>query len=69
MSKKKSGKPRCKLVGVDGNVFSIIAAVRNCLKEAGHPERAAEFVSRAMSGQYSYDEILGSLVHEYVEPR
>ena len=39
-----ASKPRCKLVGTDGNVFAIIGAVRRALVAAGEPERAREFV-------------------------
>lgn len=61
-------KPKCQLVGIDGNVFSIIGAVSRALKKAGQPEKAKEFQERAMSGDYDYNQILGKLIYEYVEP-
>jgi hypothetical protein len=58
-------KPVCRLVGTDGNVFSIIGRVQRALKDAGQPERASEFVQRAFQAR-SYDEVLG-LCADYVE--
>lgn len=54
-------KPVCKLVGTDGNVFSIIANVSKCLDK----EKAHEFENKAIACD-SYDEVL-RLVMEYVE--
>ena len=50
-------KPVCKLVGTDGNVFSIIGKVSNTLKKAGLPEQAKEFTGKAFSSG-SYDDVL-----------
>ena len=58
-------KPKCKLVGTDGNVFSIIGKVRDSLRNAGLRDKADEFSSKAMK-QHSYDDVL-SLCFEYVE--
>jgi len=62
---QKGLRPRCKLVGTDGNVFAIIGAVSSALKKAKMPERAREFSNRAMSSD-SYDAVL-ALLCEYVE--
>lgn len=58
-------KPKCRLVGTDGNVFAIIGTVSQALKRARLPEKAMEFESRAMDSS-SYDEVL-SLCSEFVE--
>lgn len=58
-------KPRCKLVGTDGNVFAVIGNVRRALNRAGLYEHSSEFVTRATNSD-GYDEVL-QLVHEYVE--
>lgn len=58
-------KPVCKLVGTDGNVFSIIGLVIAALKNAGFGERADEFREKAFSAG-SYDEVL-RLCMEYVD--
>ena len=61
----KLPKPRCKLVGTDGNVFSIIGRGRRALELDGQPDRARTIVKRA-SASRSYDETL-ALCLEYVE--
>ena len=54
-----------KLIGTDGNVFSIIGKVSRELKRAGHKDLATEFTNKAF-GSASYDEVL-RLVMEYCE--
>jgi len=61
----KHVKPKCKLLGTDGNVFSIIGRVRRALRRAHQPHRAEEFSRKAHSSK-SYDEVL-ALVGEYVD--
>ena len=61
----RPAKPTCKLVGADGNVYSIIGRVRRSLQGAGQEERAREFVERAFRAS-SYDGVL-QLCLEYVE--
>lgn len=58
-------KPTCKLVGTDGNAFSIIGKVSQCLKKAGLKNAAEEFSKRAFSAG-SYDNLL-QIVMEYVD--
>lgn len=58
-------KPVCKLVGTDGNVFSIIARVKQALKKAGQEDRAQEFVEKAFQAR-SYNEVL-ALCTDYVD--
>jgi hypothetical protein len=60
-------KPRCKLIGEDGNVFNVIGRVRRALLDAGHGDEAREFVGRGFRCG-SYDEVL-QLVLEYVDVR
>ena len=60
-------KPACKLVGTDGNVFSIIGRVKHALKQAGQDDRAREFVEKAFRAG-SYDEVL-RLCMDFVEVR
>ena len=61
------GLPPCKLVGTDGNVFSIIGNVCNALTKVGLRERASEFKARAFASK-SYDDVL-ILCHEFVDVR
>lgn len=65
MEKIDEKKPKVKLVGTDGNVFSIIGKVSGALKRAGMEEQAKEFTKKAFTSK-SYDEVLG-LCFEYVE--
>ena len=50
--KRSSKKSRYDLVGIDGNAFSIIGYVSNALKESGHNNLKAEYMTKAMSGSY-----------------
>lgn len=58
-------KPKCFLLGGDGNVFAIIGAVSRVLKKAGMHDEAEEFCERA-ANCYTYGEVL-NLCHEYVD--
>lgn len=65
MIARDEGRPLCRLVGTDGNVFAIIGKVQQVLRNAGQHERATEFVRRAFAAG-SYDAVL-QLCFEYVE--
>ncbi len=58
-------KPSCKIIGEDGNVFSIIGKVTLALRDAGLGEKGKEFSGRAFLSS-SYDEVL-RLAMKYVE--
>jgi hypothetical protein len=58
-------KPKVKLTGTDGNVFSIIGKVSGALKKAGQADKAKEFTDKAF-GSGSYNEVL-TLCFDYVE--
>ena len=57
-------KPKCKLIGTNGNVFAIIGKVSKTLKKAGLKNKAKEFTKKALSSS-SYDEVL-TLCLKYV---
>ena len=57
---------KVKLVGTDGNAFSILGKVSKALKAGGHPDLAKEFMKEAMSGDYNH---LLRTAMEYVEVR
>jgi hypothetical protein len=59
-------KPRCRLIGENGNIFNLMGIVSRTLKEAGEPEKADEMIQRITSGAKSYDEALAMLM-EYVD--
>lgn len=54
-----------RLVGEDGNVFSIIGRVVGALRDAGRDQEAAAFRDQAFASG-SYDEVL-ALVLEFCE--
>lgn len=58
-------KPKCKLVGKDGNIFNLMGIASRTLKSAGLKEKADEMIQRITSSK-SYDEALG-IIMEYVE--
>lgn len=58
-------KPKCELIGTDGNAFAIIGKVSKTLKQNNLAEKAAEFRTKAMNSE-SYDKLL-NLVNEYVD--
>ena len=60
-----SDKPKCRLIGQDGNVFNIIGLVKKALRDAGQSDKAGEFVARAFNSG-SYDEVL-NMAGDYVE--
>ena len=59
-------KPKCRLIGEDGNIFNLRGVVSRTLKEAGEPEKAEEMIKRIKSDAKSYDEALAMLM-EYVD--
>ena len=58
-------KPKCKLIGQNGNVFNLMNIVSRELKRAGFDTEAKEMVDKVTSSM-SYDEALQCLM-EYVE--
>jgi len=65
MDKNVSQKPKVKLIGTDGNVFSLIGKVSAALKKVGQKEKAVEFAEKAF-GAEDYDHVL-QIIMEYVE--
>lgn len=58
-------KPKCRLVGEDGNVFNLAGIVSRTLKKAGQTDQAKEFQSKLFKCG-SYDDAL-VLMQDYVE--
>jgi len=59
-------RPKCRLIGEDGNIFNLMGVVSRTLKEAGEPEKANEMIRRITKGAKNYDEALAILM-EYVD--
>ena len=57
-------KPKCRLVGEDGNAFAIMGRVTRALKANGQSDLVAEYRAKATSGDY--DNLL-RVSMEYVE--
>lgn len=47
-------KPRVKMIGEDGNAFSILGKVNKALKKAGRPKEGKMFLEEAMQGDYNH---------------
>lgn len=61
-----NGKPKCKLVGTDGNAFAIMGRVRSTLRDNGATnEQLKDFMNKCMACE-SYDALL-QLVQDYVD--
>jgi hypothetical protein len=58
-------KPKCKVVGQDGNVFFILGSARKALKKAKLYEEAEKMTKEVTSAK-SYDEAL-VVMSNYVE--
>lgn len=58
-------KPKLKLLGHNGNVFSILGDASRLLKQNGQPEAAKEMFDRVTSSK-SYEQAL-AIISEYVE--
>lgn len=58
-------KPRCKLIGEDGNIFNLIGIASRTLRRAGLADKATEMQKRVTSSG-SYSEAL-AIIMEYVE--
>lgn len=58
-------RPKCNLIGTDGNVFALIGTVARTLKAAKKPEAAKEMTERVFKSK-SYGEAL-NIMGEYVE--
>lgn len=58
-------KPKCKLIGEDGNIFFILGRVCRTLKDNGKAYQAKECTDRVMAS-ISYTEAL-QIIMEYVD--
>ena len=63
MSKEK---PKCALIGEDGNIFNLMGIASRSLTKNGMQEEAKEMCNRITNGAKSYDEAL-MIIDEYVE--
>ena len=62
---EQKNKPKCALIGQDGNIFNLMGIASRVLKENNMREEAKE-MSNKIINSHSYDEAL-SIIGEYVE--
>lgn len=58
-------KPRCKLIGEDGNIFNLLGIASKTLKKEGLEDDADEMIKRVTSSE-SYLQAL-AVISEYVD--
>ncbi len=58
-------KPKCALIGQDGNIFNLVGIASRTLKRNGMQEESKEMSNRVFNSN-SYDEAL-CIIGEYVE--
>lgn len=63
--KKEVKKPKVRLTGQDGNVFSLIGLCSRALKQAGQADKAKEMSEKCFKAG-SYDEAL-QIMMEYCD--
>lgn len=61
-----STRPKCKLIGEDGNIFNLIGVAERTLKKEGM-KREAEIMREKVFRSESYEEAL-AIICEYVDP-
>lgn len=59
-------KPKCKLIGEDGNIFNLMGIASLTLKRNGMSKEATEMVNRVTTEAHSYDNAL-CIIGEYVD--
>ena len=63
---QENKRPKCPIIGADGNILNIMGAASKTLNRSGMSENAREMCSRVTSSG-SYEEAL-RIIMEYVEP-
>ncbi len=59
-------KPKCALIGQDGNIFNLMGIASKTLKRNGQSENAKEMIEKITTKAKSYDEAL-CIISDYVE--
>ena len=59
-------KPKCALIGEDGNIFNLMGIASRALKRNGMQEESSEMINRITTNAKSYDEAL-MIISDYVE--
>lgn len=59
-------KPKCKLIGEDGNVFNVVGLARQALRDAGAPPELIKEMTNRTLHAHSFDDVLLILM-QYVD--
>lgn len=59
-------KPKCALIGKDGNIFNLMGIASRTLKRNGMQEQSKEMIEKITTTAKSYDEAL-CIISEYVD--
>ena len=62
----KMSKPKCKLIGEDGNIYNLLGLAGNALKQAGQREQSSEMLHRVTHEAKSYEDAL-CIIQDYVD--
>lgn len=62
----KKQKPKCALIGQDGNIFNLMVIASRTLKRNGLQEESKEMIERINSSAKSYEDAI-YIIGEYVE--
>ena len=63
---KLKEKPKCALIGEDGNIYNLMGIASKTFKRNGMQEEASEMINRITTNAKSYDEAL-MIISDYVE--
>lgn len=63
---RRINKPKCALIGEDGNIFNLMGIASRTLRRNGMAEEATEMCNRITSGAKSYEDAL-LILQDYVE--
>lgn len=58
-------KPKCKLIGENGNIFNLMAIASKALKEVGMEDESKEMISEVMVSKDYFEAI--AIISQYVE--
>ena len=59
-------RPKCALIGEDGNIFNLMGIASRTLKRNGMQEQSKEMIEKITTNAKSYDEAL-CIISEYVD--
>lgn len=59
-------KPKCALIGQDGNIFNLMGIASRTLKQNGMQDKAKEMTDKITTSAKDYNEAL-CIIGEYVE--